>query len=195
MYLFIGLGNPGERFSKNRHNIGFMVIDSIAVKNNFPKFTNKNNSLLSSKSFTGEKLILLKPDTFMNNSGISAFKIKSFYDIKNENIYVFHDEIDLEASRIKVKTAGSNNGHNGLKSLDSHIGNDYHRIRIGVGRPEIDVKYPNDKRVSKWVLSDFNKRERSQWVNATLEKVSNCFEDLLKKNFNDFLTNFSIKKV
>ena len=86
MYLFIGLGNPGERFSKNRQNIGFMVIDSIAVKNNFPKFTNKNNSLLSSKSFTGEKLILLKPDTFMNNSGISAFKIKSFYDIKNENI-------------------------------------------------------------------------------------------------------------
>ncbi len=195
MFLFIGLGNPGESFSKNRHNIGFMVIDSIAVKNSFPKFTNKNKSFLSIKTFSYGKLILLKPNTFMNDSGISAFKIKSFYNIKNENIYVFHDEIDLEASRIKVKTAGGNNGHNGLKSLDNHIGNDYHRIRIGVGRPKIDIKYPNDEKVSKWVLSDFNKRERSQWVNATLEKVSNCFEDLLKKNFNDFLTNFSIKKV
>tara|TARA_B100001778_G_scaffold147258_1_gene121207 strand:- start:586 stop:1173 length:588 start_codon:yes stop_codon:yes gene_type:complete len=195
MYLFIGLGNPGERFSKNRHNIGFMVIDYIAEKNNFPKFINKNCSFFSSESFNGKKLILLKPNTFMNNSGISAFKIKSFYNIKNENIYVFHDEIDLEASRIKVKTAGGNNGHNGLKSLDDHIGKDYHRIRIGVGRPKSVDKYSNNEKVSKWVLSDFSKKEKNEWVNSTLEKISNCFEDLLKKNFNDFLTNFSSNKV
>ena len=195
MYLFIGLGNPGKKYSKNRHNIGFMVVDAISKEKCFPIFSKKNNSYVSLKIINGEKLILLKPDTFMNNSGLSALNLKSFYNIHNENIYVFHDEIDLEASRIKVKTAGGNNGHNGLKSLDDHIGNEYHRIRIGVGRPKSVDKYPNNEKVSKWVLSDFSKKEKNEWVNKTLEKVSNCFEDLLKKNFNDFLTNFSSNKV
>ena len=195
MYLFIGLGNPGENFSKNRHNVGFMVIDSIAVKNNFPKFINKNKSFISIKNFDFGKMILLKPNTYMNDSGISAFKVKSFYNLKNENIYVFHDEIDLEASRIKVKTSGGNNGHNGLKSLDKYIGNDYHRIRIGIGRPKIQCKGTINEKVSKWVLSDFSTREKNDWLNDILEKISNYYEDLVKKNFNDFLTNLYNKKV
>ena len=190
MYLFIGLGNPGKKYSKNRHNIGFMVVDAISKENCFPIFSKKNNSYVSFKNINGEKLILLKPDTFMNNSGLSALNLKSFYNIDNENIYVFHDEIDLVPSKIKIKKGGGHNGHNGLKSIDSYIGKDYHRIKIGVGRPKIMIKEKKDELISKWVLSDFQKIDEEKWLKKILQTISQNFEDLKEKNFEKFLLNF-----
>ena len=189
MYLFIGLGNPGLKYVYNRHNIGYMIIDKISELYKFPNFLKKKNSSLSIKKIENEKVILLKPTTFMNLSGISVQNIKSFYNIKNENIFVFHDEIDLEASKIKIKTGGSNNGHNGLKSLDNHIGNNYNRIRIGVGRPLQKLLNKENEQISKWVLSDFSLKDNETWLHSTIEKTTYYFEDLLDKNFNKFLMN------
>ncbi len=190
MYLFIGLGNPGAKYSKNRHNIGFMVIDAISKEKSFPTFSKKENSYISLKKINGEKLILLKPNTFMNDSGLSALYLKSFYNLNNENIYVFHDEIDLEPSKIKIKRGGGHNGHNGLKSIDNNIGKDYHRIKIGVGRPKIIFKENRDELISKWVLSDFKKIEEEKWVKRTIEIINVNFEDLIEKKFEKFLLNF-----
>ena len=190
MYLFIGLGNPGAKYSKNRHNLGFMIIDAISKEKSFPAFSKKENSYISLKKINGEKLILLKPDTFMNDSGLSALYLKSFYNLNNENIYVFHDEIDLEPSKIKIKRGGGHNGHNGLKSIDNNIGKDYHRIKIGVGRPKIIFKENRDELISKWVLSDFKKIEEEKWVKRTIDIISVNFEDLREKKFEKFLLNF-----
>ena len=189
MYLFIGLGNPGEKFLNNRHNVGFMIIDAIASRYNFPNFKKKSNSYVTLKILNSKKVILLKPNTYMNDSGLSALNIKMYYNLHNEHIYVFHDEIDLKASKIKIKTSGGHNGHNGLKSLDNHIGRNYHRIRIGIGRPSNKLKNKNDDIVSKWVLSDFSSSDRQLWLNSRIDRISDCFEDLLDKNFNSFLMN------
>ena len=123
----------------------------------------------------------------MNNSGLSALDIKSFYKIKNEDIYVFHDEIDLDSSKIKIKKAGSNNGHNGLKSLDHYIGKDYHRVRIGIGRPKQNDKKQRDEIISKWVLSNFTSKDRELWLNSTIDNITRYFEELIEKNFSKFL--------
>ncbi len=189
MYLFIGLGNPGHEYSKNRHNIGFMIVDEILNENNFPSFKNKYNSLITTKNFNGKKSILLKPNTFINNSGLSASQIKSYFNLHNENIYVFHDEIDLCPSEIKIKTGGGHNGHNGIKSIDNHIGKDYHRIKIGVGRPNIPNSKNKNEIISKWVLSDFKKDEQNTWVNEITKTISKNFQELQDKNFNKFLKN------
>tara|TARA_B100001175_G_C19217006_1_gene498730 strand:- start:7 stop:567 length:561 start_codon:yes stop_codon:yes gene_type:complete len=186
MYLFIGLGNPGLKYISNRHNIGFMVIDKIHALYEFPIFSEKKNSRLSIKILDNEKIILLKPTTFMNLSGISAFNIKSFYNIKNENIYVFHDEIDLKPSEIKIKKGGGNNGHNGLKSIDNYIGNDYYRIRIGIGRPVISSMDKKSDLVSNWVLSDFTKTEKTVWLENSIDLISKNFNHLKKKEFDIF---------
>ena len=190
MYLFIGLGNPGLKYVYNRHNIGYMIIDKISELYKFPNFLKKKNSSLSIKKIENEKVILLKPTTFMNLSGISVQNIKSFYNIKNENIFVFHDEIDLNPSEIKIKKGGSSNGHNGLKSIDSFIGNDYYRIRIGVGRPIDNSLYKKNDIVSNWVLSDFSKKEKEEWLETSLNLISENFNFLKNKEFDFF---FAIK--
>ena len=187
MYLFIGLGNPGLKYVYNRHNNGYMIIDKISELYKFPNFLKKKNSSLSIKKIENEKVILLKPTTFMNLSGISVQNIKSFYNIKNENIFVFHDEIDLNPSEIKIKKGGSSNGHNGLKSIDSFIGNDYYRIRIGVGRPIDNSLYKKNDIVSNWVLSDFSKKEKEEWLETSLNLISENFNFLKNKEFDFFL--------
>lgn len=152
--LICGLGNPGAQYSKNRHNVGFMMLDLIASE--------MNVSFLESKKFLGSiaikkypdvTYILLKPQTYMNLSGQSVGAVKKFYDVSLENIWVVHDEIDLAFGDVRLKQGGGHAGHNGLKSLDAHIGKDYHRIRIGVGRPA----HRDD--VSNYVLSNFPKSE------------------------------------
>ena len=192
MYLFIGLGNPGFKYASNRHNIGYMVIDKIHNFYEFPVFVDKKNSSLSIKQFDNKKVILLKPKTFMNLSGISVLKIKSFYNINNENIYVFHDEIDLKPAEIKIKKGGGNNGHNGLKSIDRYIGNDYYRIRIGVGRPIISQAVEKNNIVSNWVLSDFSKTEKKEWLENSIDLISKNFNFLQTKNFEIFYKNILI---
>ena len=135
MFLIVGLGNPGKFYKNNRHNIGFKIIDNIRDTYNFPDFSKKFKSEFSKSELNKNILFLLKPTTFMNNSGMPIKEIKDFYNIDINNIYVIHDEIDLDQGRVKVKNGGGHNGHNGLKSIDKCIGKNYNRVRVGVSRP------------------------------------------------------------
>lgn len=151
MQLIVGLGNHGKKYENNRHNVGFMAVDEIAVKYGFPPFKEKFKGLISKGEIEGVEIVLLKPQTYMNLSGEAVQQTAVFYKISASDITVIHDDIDLSLGTVKIKVGGGNAGHNGLKSIDSKIGNNYRRIRIGVGRPEYDV--------SSYVLSDFGKEE------------------------------------
>ena len=153
-HLFIGLGNPGSKYAANRHNIGFMVIDALRAKYNTGAEQKKFGGALSEAAIDDHKVLLFKPLSYMNNSGLPSIELVRFFKIPLENITVFHDELDLPSAKIRVKTGGGNGGHNGLRSLDAHLGADYKRIRIGIG-------HPGDKLlVSNYVLNDFTKEER-----------------------------------
>jgi PTH1 family peptidyl-tRNA hydrolase len=133
MFLIVGLGNPGADYEKTRHNAGFMAVDEIALRYGFSPFREKFDGLLGEGKITGEKVMLLKPQTFVNLSGNSVVKAANFYKILPENIIVIHDDIDLQINQVKAKLGGGTGGHNGLKSIDSHISPQYNRVRIGVG--------------------------------------------------------------
>ena len=152
--LICGLGNPGSQYKKNRHNIGFLAVDYIADQLNI-SFSQSSKFLgsIAIKKEPTVTYILLKPDTYMNLSGQSVTAVKKFYNIDLNNIWVIHDDIDLEFADIRFKQGGGHAGHNGLRSLDAHIGKEYHRVRMGVGRPI----HKDD--VSNYVLSDFAKSE------------------------------------
>lgn len=164
MWLFVGLGNPGAKYAKNRHNVGFMVIDAIADANPvFGSFRSKFQGQMSEGRLGNKKVILLKPETYMNNSGQSVTQAAKFYKIEPENIVVFHDELDINPNSVRVKQGGGNAGHNGLKSIQSHIGTpDFWRIRIGIGRPS------HQGQVSNYVLDDFSKAEK-EWAIPLVE--------------------------
>jgi len=149
MYLFVGLGNPGAKYQNNRHNIGFLVLDEITTD-----YREKFQGHYAEERMDGGKIGLLKPMTYMNESGQSVAKAAKFYKIPPKNIIVFHDELDLKPSEIRTKFGGGTAGHNGLKSIKAHLGTpDFWRIRIGIG-------HPGDKNlVSNYVLSDFAKKE------------------------------------
>ena len=165
MLLLVGLGNPGDEYAKNRHNIGFMALDVIAEHYGFSPFRSKFQGLIAEGTIDGEKVLALKPQTFMNDSGRSVVQATTFYKIPPEDIIVFHDEIDLEAAKVKVKRGGGHAGHNGLRSIHDHIGSDYGRVRIGVG-------HPGDKaQVTGHVLNDFSKSDKV-WVARLLEALS-----------------------
>lgn len=154
MLLIVGLGNPGAQYVNNRHNVGFKALDEIQQTYKFPDFSSKFQGLVAAGQIGSEKVILLKPMTYMNLSGQSVGECMRFYKIPTENVYVIHDEIDLALGKIKVKQGGSNAGHNGLKSMDQHIGNNFWRVRFGVDRPL------SSHMVSTYVLQDFASNER-----------------------------------
>ncbi|HTV33848.1 MAG TPA: aminoacyl-tRNA hydrolase [Methylocella sp.] len=157
MLLFVGLGNPGVSYARNRHNIGFLVIDTIARTYQSPPFRSRFQGLVGEIMLEGERVLLLKPQTYMNESGRSAGEAARFFKIDPSRIIVFHDELDLPPGNVRVKRGGGNAGHNGLKSLTEHLGNDYRRVRIGIG-------HPGDKAlVLNYVLSDFAKADAA-WV-------------------------------
>ncbi len=149
MILLVGLGNPGAEYEKNRHNIGFMVIDKLVHD---LKAVNITKSSFKGALYKTPHFLLLKPFTFMNLSGESVQAVKSYFKI--EDVIVFHDELDIPFGSIRIKNGGSSGGHNGLKSLDTHIGNDYDRVRLGIGRPE------QKKDVTKHVLGNFTKEQQ-----------------------------------
>ncbi len=151
MYLFVGLGNPGAKYVNNRHNIGFLVLDELSTD-----YREKFQGLYTEQRLEGTKAGLLKPMTYMNESGQSVAKASKFYKIPPEDIIVFHDELDLKPGEVRVKKGGGTAGHNGLKSIQAHLGTpDFWRIRIGIG-------HPGDRNlVSNYVLSDFAKSEES----------------------------------
>ncbi len=165
MVLICGLGNFGKEYENTRHNAGFMALDFLFNKYGKGNFLKKFDGLIADGEILNEKIIFAKPETYMNLSGICIGKICKFYKIKPENVIVIHDELDIPLGKIKVKQGGGNAGHNGLKSIDSHLGKDYFRIRIGISRPD------NDFDVSDWVLSKFSKQELSEvnWVVSDIE--------------------------
>ena len=157
MKLLVGLGNPGGKYAGNRHNIGFMAIDPIARRHETAPFRTRFQGEATEASIGGEKVLLLKPMTFMNESGRSVGEAMRFFKIALADVYVFHDELDLPAAKLRVKTGGGNAGHNGLRSITALCGNDYPRIRLGIGHPGAK------ELVHGYVLSDFAKAERP-WV-------------------------------
>jgi PTH1 family peptidyl-tRNA hydrolase len=165
MMLFVGLGNPGRAYAGNRHNIGFMAADAIARLHRFPAFRGRFKGLASEAVLGGEKVLLLKPETYMNDSGRAVQEAARFYKIALNDVVVFHDELDLLPGKLRVKLGGGNAGHNGLRSISECIGNDYRRVRIGIG-------HPGDKnRVHDYVLSDFGKAEIG-WVETICETIA-----------------------
>lgn len=172
--LLVGLGNPGQQYAMNRHNIGFMALDAIAQEYDFPAFRNKYDAEYSEKTIDSVKVVLLKPQTFMNLSGKSVGKVMQFYKLKPDQIYVFHDDLDLAPGKVRIKTGGGNGGHNGLKSIDGLIGNAYHRIRLGIGRPALRGQ------VSSYVLSNFT-QDDEQWLIPLLSSLAINLNHLLKK--------------
>jgi PTH1 family peptidyl-tRNA hydrolase len=154
MLLIVGLGNPGTQYADNRHNVGFKILDAIQQSYKFPDFTSKFQGLVTTGQIGSEKVILLKPLTYMNLSGQSVGECARFYKIPVDQIIVIHDEIDLVLGKVKVKLGGGSAGHNGLKSLDQHLGKDYWRVRFGVDRP------PQSHMVSSYVLQDFSSQEK-----------------------------------
>ncbi|KIE05654.1 hypothetical protein NF27_DP01980 [Candidatus Jidaibacter acanthamoeba] len=182
--LIAGLGNPGERDRNTRHNLGFMAIDEIALKLNVMQFVNKFHAEFASLQVANHKILLLKPQTFMNNSGTAIRECAVFYKILPQDILVIHDELDLETGKIKIKTGGGSGGHNGLKSIDQNISNNYYRLRFGIGKPE------HKSQVSDYVLHNFNSNE-IKIVTQGLKFISNNLGLLLNSNYDNFLNNYA----
>lgn len=181
MKLIVGLGNPGEKYASNRHNIGFMAADEIARGYGFGPWKRRFQGLAAEGQIGLEKCLLLKPSTYMNESGRSVGEAMRFYKLSPGDVIVLHDEIDLQPGKIRVKTGGGNAGHNGLKSISAHIGNDYVRVRLGVG-------HPGDKAlVVNYVLQDFAKADKS-WLLPLLEGVARGMVRLVEGSEAAFLS-------
>jgi peptidyl-tRNA hydrolase, PTH1 family len=179
MLLFVGLGNPGARYAGNRHNIGFMVVDEIARRHNIAPWRRRFQGVATEGPLAGERVLLLKPETWMNDSGRAVAEAAHFYKVPVGDIVVIHDEVDLPPAKVRVKTGGGVAGHNGLRSISAHVGNDYRRVRIGVGHPGVkELVHPH-------VLSDFAKSERA-WVAALCEIIAENAALLAKGQDNSF---------
>ena len=154
MRLFVGLGNPGAKYAHNRHNIGFMAVDEIARRHGFPPWRRRFQGETTEGSLDGERVVLLRPMTFMNESGRAVQEAAGFFKLAAGEVTVFQDELELPAAKVRVKVGGGIAGHNGLRSISAHIGNDYRRVRLGIGHPGVK------ELVHGYVLSDFAKDER-----------------------------------
>lgn len=173
MLLFVGLGNPGRAYAKNRHNIGFMALEAIAKRHGFPSARARFQGLVSEGTIAGERVMLLQPQTYMNDSGRSVGEAARFHKIGLDEIVVLHDELDLAPAKCRIKRGGGGAGHNGLRSITAHIGNDYKRVRLGIG-------HPGDKAlVHSYVLNDFAKSEEP-WVAALCEAIADNAALLVK---------------
>ncbi len=171
MQLFVGLGNPGAKYSGHRHNFGFMAVDRIAADHGFSAWRSKFHGRISEGILDSEKIVLLKPETYMNRSGQSVAAATRFFRLQPAEVIVFHDEIDLAPRKCRYKEGGGHAGHNGLRSLHSHIGGDYRRVRLGVGHPG------HKDRVSAYLLHDFAKAD-ADWLESVLQGISDGVEAL-----------------
>jgi len=165
MWLFVGLGNPGSKYQDNRHNIGFMALDDIARRHGFSPWRRRFQGETAEGTLDGQRVVLLKPTTYMNESGRAVGEAMRFFKLTLDKLVVLHDELDLPPAKLRVKTGGGHAGHNGLRSISSHVGNDYRRVRLGIG-------HPGQKHlVHAYVLNDFAKAEEP-WVEALCEIVA-----------------------
>jgi len=165
MLLFVGLGNPGAKYARNRHNIGFMAVDAIAADHGFGPWRSKFQGQVSEGVLADEKVVLLKPETFMNLSGQSVAAAARFYKLSAAEVIVFHDELDLTPGKLRVKQGGGHAGHNGLRSIQSHLGAEYCRVRLGIGHPG------HKDRVSQYVLQDFAKADGA-WLDDMMRGIA-----------------------
>ena len=165
MRLFVGLGNPGSKYAHNRHNIGFMAVDEIARRHGFAPWRRRFQGMTSEGSLDQEKVILLRPETFMNESGRAVQEALNFFKLGVDDVVVFQDELELPPAKLRVKVGGGIAGHNGLRSISAHIGNDYRRVRLGIGHPGVK------ELVHAYVLSDFSKADRP-WVEALCSAIA-----------------------
>ncbi|MCO6185461.1 aminoacyl-tRNA hydrolase [Rhizobium sp. L1K21] len=165
MKIIAGLGNPGAKYAGNRHNIGFMAVDAIHRKGPFGSWSRKFKAEIAEGEVDGEKVLLMKPDTFMNLSGEAVGEAMRFYKLSPADIIAIHDELDLPPGKVRIKTGGGHGGHNGLKSLDAHCGKDYKRLRLGIGHPGAKELVHNH------VLGDFSKADQA-WLDPLLDDIA-----------------------
>lgn len=181
MLLLVGLGNPGASYRNNRHNVGFMAVDEIHRHWSMSPFRKKFHGDLAEGTIGGEKVLLLKPQTYMNESGRAVQAAMTFYKLAPGDVIVFHDELDLAAGKIRVKRGGGHAGHNGLRSIHAHIGEAYRRVRIGIG-------HPGDKdRVVGHVLNDFAKAD-AEWLEKMLGAMADNADRLVRGQDADFMS-------
>ena len=181
MLLLAGLGNPGQRYAANRHNLGFLVIDEIVRRHGFGPWRQRFQAEVAEGRLDDRKVLCLKPQTFMNRSGQALGEALRFYKLAPEALYVLHDEIDLAPGKLRVKQGGGAGGHNGLRSIDAHIGKDYWRVRLGVG-------HPGDKDlVHGYVLRDFAKQDQV-WVEKLIDAVADEISRLIAGDASSFMS-------
>ncbi|MCP4314624.1 MAG: aminoacyl-tRNA hydrolase [Hyphomicrobiales bacterium] len=185
MLLIAGLGNPGPRHAKQRHNMGFMAADAIARRHSFSSWSKKFKGEIAEGYLAGEKVLLIKPQTFMNLSGDAVGEAMRFYKLAPADLIVIYDELDLQPGKARIKTGGGNGGHNGIRSIDAHCGKDYKRLRLGIGHPGAR------ERVTSHVLGDFAKSER-EWVEPWLDAVGKNFAMLVSGDDSGFLNKLAL---
>ena len=186
MRLFVGLGNPGGQYAGNRHNIGFMAMDRIASDHGFAPWRKKFNGQLTEGRLGRDKVLLLKPETFMNRSGQSVGEAMRFYKLEPADVVVFHDELDLAPGKVRVKSGGGHAGHNGLRSIHAHIGDAYDRVRLGIGHPG------RKELVAGYVLSDFAKAE-TDMLDDVLRGLSDGAADLADGDNGRFMNAVALR--
>jgi len=186
MFLLVGLGNTGKKYEDTRHNVGFKIIDYLVKTNGLDKvsFSNKFKSIIFKGKILDKSVILCKPTTMMNYSGEAVRRVKEFYKINNEDIFIFHDELDLVLPKVKFKYSGGSAGHNGIKSIDKNISNKYFRIRIGINIPN------NNLSADKFVLEQFNKSEKKE-INTKIDIIEKNINYIFSKDINSFMSSMS----
>jgi PTH1 family peptidyl-tRNA hydrolase len=186
MKLFVGLGNPGAKYARNRHNIGYMAVDRISADHGFGPWKSKFQGQIAEGRLGSQKVLLLKPETFMNLSGQSVGEAMRFYKLEPDDITVFHDELDLAPGKTRVKTGGGHAGHNGLRSIHGHIGEAYNRVRLGIGHPG------HKDRVAGYVLHDFTKADEA-WLDDLLRGISDGAAHLAEGDTGKFLNAVALR--
>lgn len=185
MRLFVGLGNPGPKHAHNRHNIGFMAVDAIAEQYGFPAWRERFQGLVSEGRIGDERIVLLKPQQFMNCSGQSVGAAMRYLKLEPQDVVVFYDELDLAPGRVKVKRGGGAGGHNGIRDIDEHIGKEYLRVRLGIG-------HPGDRnRVTSYVLGDFDRTETA-WLRDLLDGVARTADELTSGDGTPFTNKLAL---
>lgn len=186
MKLLVGLGNPGNEYENTRHNIGFMAVDEICYRHNFSPFKQKFQGELAEGKIANEKILALKPMTYMNLSGQSVNECASFYKIEPEDIIVVHDELDLPTGKLRIKTGGGHGGHNGLRDIDNHLGKNYVRIRLGIDHPG------HKDEVTKYVLRPFNKEDK-ETIDTLLPHISDTIPLLIQEEPEKMMTEVALR--
>ena len=185
MRLLVGLGNPGSKYEKNRHNVGFMAVDEIHRHGDFSAWKARFNGLTSEGRLGTEKVLLLKPTTFMNESGRAVGEAARFYRIEPADVVVLYDELDLPPGKVRIKTGGGAGGHNGIRSIDAHLGKEYRRVRIGIGHPG------HKDRVQGHVLGDFGKAD-AVWLEPLLDEIGRSAAMLADGNDSSFMNRVAL---